>query len=182
MQVLIRPSQTWSVTFAGAYYDYTIQSLTRADSGDIQSNYVTADRTAYLSDFNLADAVVIIDVPAFHGERFPLRVVGNYVKNAGARTSEDAGYAFDVFLGRASAQNDARYRYGYSVAETDAVLAAFSHDDTTFATNYRQHSLSLDYVVNANLLLNATSYVYRRANEPRADYVFRLRINATVMF
>jgi len=181
MQVLVHPVPAWTVTLAGGYYDYTIQSLTHTDSGDTQSNYLTPSRTAYLSDFNLADAVVIIDYPML-GERFPLRVVANYVKNLGARVPEDQGYAFDVFFGRASAKNDMRYRYGYSLAETDAVLGAFSHDDTTFATNYRQHSVTFDYMANPNLLLNATSYIYRRDSEPGAEFIFRLRLNATVIF
>ena len=42
--------------------------------------------------------------------------------------------AFDLFIGRASARHDMRYRYGYSRAGADAVLDAFSHDDTTFST------------------------------------------------
>ena len=181
MQTLVRATPNWSVMLATGYYDYTIQSLSKADAGDIQSNYLTPDRSAYLSDFNLADAVVTIDGPTW-SPRYPLRVVANYTKNLGAAVTEDQGYAFDIFVGRASAKNDTRYRYGYSVAETDAVLGAFSHDDTTFATNYKQHSLSFDYMANPNLLLNATSYIYRRANVPQADHIFRLRLNATVIF
>lgn len=181
MQVILRPAAAWTLTLAGAYYDYTIRSLTKADAGDTLSNNLTPDRTAYVSDFNLADVVAIAEYPMF-GERFPLRFVGNYVKNLGARVAEDEGYAFDVFVGRVSARNDMRYRYGYSKAETDAVLGAFSHDDTTFATNYRQHSLTFDYVANANLLLNATWYLYRRDSGPSDDLISRIRLNATVSF
>jgi hypothetical protein len=182
VQTLVRPAPSWTLTLAGAYYDYTIKSLSKADAGDTQSNYLTADRTGYLSDFNMLDLVTMVDSPMGLGPRFPVRFVGNYVKNLGARVPEDQGYAFDIFVGRASAKSDMRYRYGYSVAETDAVLGAFSHDDTTFATNYRQHSVTVDYVPISNLLLNATSYIYRRDNQPGAEYIFRLRLNATVSF
>lgn len=182
VQTLIRPASTWTLTLAGAYYDYTIQSLVKADVGDIGGNNLTPDGKAYLSDFNMVDLVTIVDSPMGLGARFPLRFVGNYVKNLGARVSDDQGYAVDMFVGRASAKNDMRYRYGYSVAETDAVLAAFSHDDTTFPTNYDQHSLTFDYMANSSLLLNATWYAYKRHNEPTAEYVFRLRLNATVSF
>jgi hypothetical protein len=134
----------------------------------------------YVSDFNLADAVLVVEYPLL-GPRYPLRVVGNYVKNLGARVPESEGHGLDVFVGRTSVRHDRRYRYGYAKAETDAVLAAFSHDDTTFATNYRQHTLTFDYVASANLLLNATWYGYRRDSGPD-DFVSRLRVNATVSF
>lgn len=181
MQVLFRPAPIWTITLAGAYYDYRIRSLTKADPGDTLSNNLTPDGTSYLSDFNLADVVAIVDYPLM-GERFPVRVVGNYVRNLGARVPEAAGYAFDVSVGRTSTRNDTRYRYGYSTAQTDAVLAAFSHDDTTFATDYRQHSLTFDYVASANLLLNATLYVYRRDSAAADGFISRVRVNAMVSF
>lgn len=180
-QVLVRPAPGWTLTLAGAYYDYTIRSLTKADAGDTLSNNLTPDRAAYVSDFNLADVVAIVEYPML-GERFPLRFVGNYVKNFGARVAEDEGYAFDLFIGRIAAKNDMRYRYGYSKAGTDAVLGAFSHDDTTFATNYRQHSLTFDHVTTPNLLLNVTWYLYRRDSGATDDLVSRVRLNATVSF
>jgi hypothetical protein len=78
-----------------------------------------------------------------------------------------------------------RFRYGYSQAETDAVLAAFSHDNTTLATNYKQHSLTFDYAVRKDLQLNATWYTYRRLDNPTGapnPLINRLRLNAMVIF
>ena len=90
--------------------------------------------------------------------------------------------------GRANQQGDWRFSYGYSVAEVDAVLAAFSHDNTTIATNYRQHSLAIDYVLLKNLVLDATLYRYRPyqadfagLNDPD-DWLDRLRLNLLVNF
>jgi hypothetical protein len=180
-QFVVRPVPAWAVTFGGAYYDYTIRSLTRADPGDTLSNNLTADGSMYLSDFNLADFVATVDGP-LAGARFPIRFVGNFVKNLGARVAEDTGYAFDVYVGRMTARNDARYQYGYARAETDAVLAAFSHDNTTFATNYRQHTVAVDFVATTNLHLNATWYLYRRDTGPDNDFISRIRLNAMVIF
>jgi hypothetical protein len=62
-------------------------------------------------------------------------------------------------------------------------LAAFSHDNTTFATNYRQHTGTIDYLLLQDFLLNATLYVFRRLetleNNP---WITRLRLNAMVRF
>ena len=186
----IAASQYWSVTLAAAYYDYTIGSLSNADSGDIRDNNLNPDGTAYLSDFDLLDAIAVVQYRGF-GERYPIRFVADYVKNLGAEVSEDQGFSLDLFVGRTSKKNDLRFRYGYSEAETDAVLAAFSHDNTTMATNYRQHTATVDYVVLENTVLNLTWYVYRRDEaQPRYDtpttdsdeYVSRLRLNVEVKF
>jgi hypothetical protein len=178
-QVTFKPSSSWSIVLASAYYDYTIKSLHHADSGDTRGNRLTPDGTQYLSDFDLLDTVLTVDHRGF-GERFPVRFVADYVKNLGADTKDD-GFGVDLFVGRASTKGDLRFRYGYSQAETDAVLAAFSHDNTTLATNYRQHTVTFDYQVLKDMQLNATWYVFSRLSSPLpTDWITRLRLNAMV--
>lgn len=173
-----------NLTVAGAYYDYQIESLSSADDGDTRTNNLTQGGTAYLSDFDLLD-VTAIATSGTLGERNPLRVVGNYVKNLGAEVDEDQGLALGVYVGRAGARGDRRFHYGYSEAQTDAVLAAFSHDNTTLATNYELHTFAVDYVALENTVLNATWYVYRRkdiaADSPN-DFISRLRLNLLLTF
>jgi hypothetical protein len=74
------------------------------------------------------------------------------------------------------------------VAEVDAVLAAFSQDNTTIGTNYRQHTLTVDYALTDKLLLDTTYYRYRPydaafsgVNDP-ADWLNRLRVNFQIAF
>lgn len=181
-QVTIKPSSGWSVVVAGSYYDYTIKSLRNADAGDTRSNRLTPDRTAYLSDFDLLDAVVTFDHHGF-GARYPIKFVGDYVSNLGA-DDENQGFNLDLFVGKTSAKGDKRFRYGYSQAETDAVLAAFSHDNTTLATNYKQHTASFEYQVRKDWQLNATGYVFQRLDTALPTdlnpWIKRLRLNAMV--
>lgn len=178
-QVTFKPSSSWNIVLAGAYYDYTIKSLRHADSGDTRGNRLTPDGTQYLSDFDLLDGVLTIDHRGF-GERFPVKFVADYVKNLGADAKDD-GFGVDLFVGRASAKGDVRFRYGYSQAETDAILAAFSHDNTTLASNYRQHTATVDYQVLKEMQLNATWYVFSRLSSPLpTDWITRLRLNAMV--
>jgi hypothetical protein len=176
----------WRVELAAGYYDYSLRSVAGADSGDLRSNLLRTDGR-YLSDFDLFDAIAAVTYQGF-GERWPIRLVGDYVKNLGAATDADTGLSADLLVGRASAPGDWRIGYGYAVAETDAVLAAFSHDNTNIATNYRQHTLTFDYVPRPHLLLNATFYHYRPyravdagSNDP-GDWLDRLRLNLLVSF
>ncbi len=187
MQCVINATPDLSLTLAGAYYDYTIKSLTNAKTDDIQSNFTNSDRTAYLSDFDLIDGIAIIDYRGF-GEQHPIRLVGDLVKNNGANQGEeDTGFAIDLYFGKAAKKKDWRFQYGYAMAENDAVLAAFSHDNTTLASNYEQHTLGVDYVIVENTILNLTLYHYRRHDikSPLSienDFFSRLRLNALVNF
>ena len=178
-QVAFKPSSSWNIVLAGAYYDYTIKSLLHTDAGDIRGNRLTPDGKQYLSDFDLLDGMLTIDHRGF-GARFPIRFVADYVKNLGA-DAKDEGFGVDLFVGRASAKGDLRFRYGYSQAETDAILAAFSHDNTTLASNYRQHTTTVDYQVLKEMQLNLTWYVFSRLSSPlQTDWITRLRLNAMV--
>jgi hypothetical protein len=170
---------------AGALYDYTLPGVAGADFGDFRSNLIGPDGK-YLSDFNLFDVIAGVSYQA--SDRWPLRLVGEYVKNEGARTPGDTGYSVEVTVGRTLARGDWRFGYGYSVAEVDAVLAAFSQDNTTIGTNYRQHALTVDYSLTDRILLDATYYRYRPydaayslINDPD-DWLDRFRLNFQVGF
>jgi len=170
---------------ATAYYDYSLRSVAGGDAGDFRSNVFVGGR--YLSDFNLFDVIAAVNWQGL-GEKWPVRIVGDYVKNYGAANSEDTGFGVDFILGRASKPHDLRFTYGYAKAEADAVLAAFSQDNTGIGTNYRQHALAVDYTVTPQFILNATLYHYRPddplyagANNP-SDWLNRLRLNALFQF
>ncbi len=171
----------WKLSGSVAYYDYRIRSLTAAGTGDTRSNRLAAGGTAFLSDFDLLDVLVALDYAGL-GERYPLRVVGDYVHNSGA-ADLNSGWGADVFLGKTQRHGDLRYRYGYGTTEVDAVLAAFSHDNITFGTNYEIHTLAVDAVPITGLLLNATLYHFRPrdvAPGVARDSQRRLRLNATI--
>lgn len=173
-------------TLSSGYYDYTLDSLGGADIGDFRSNLLGPDG-AFLSDFNLIDAIGTVTYKGF-GERWPVSVSGDYVRNLGAANDEDTGFGADIMIGRASKPGDWRFRYGYASVETDAVLAAFSNDNLTIATNYVEHAVTADFMAARHVLLNLTYYLYRPKtaafagpNEPD-DYLNRLRLNVVTRF
>jgi hypothetical protein len=176
----------WKFDVHGAYYHYNLGSIAGADSGDFRSNLLGPDGN-YLSEFHLANLLMGVTWGGL-GERWPLRLVADYVHNTGAATDADTGYGTDLILGKASAPGDWRFTYGHSVAQTDAVLAAFSHDNIGIATNYRLHSLTVDYVPTPSTMLSAYWYHYKPysaldagANDP-GDWLDRLRIAFLVNF
>ena len=119
----------------------------------------------YVSDFELLD---LIGAVSWRGsnEKWPLRIVGDYVKNLGAVDDQDTGYGVDVSLGRASKPGDWRFTYGYAQTDVDAVLAAFSQDNIGIATNYDLHALTVDYTPMPKTLISAIWYHYK-PNDPR---------------
>jgi hypothetical protein len=175
--------EVWTFELAGGYYNYRLQGILGADAGDIRSNLLAPGGQSYLSDFRLVDLLAAAEInPA--GSGWPLRVVANHVRNRGAARSADSGYSLDVLWGRAAASSDVRLGYGYSTAEADAVLAAFSHDNTPLATNYRQHALSIDYVIQPNILVNGTWYRFRSLEPGLLSGAWgnRLRLNLLARF
>lgn len=183
-EVGIRPSDDWTFTAAASYLDYTIKSLNHADGGDIRSNYLNADSTNYLSDFDMLDLIGIVEYRGL-SERFPVRFVADFVKNHGAAVPEDQGFVADLYVGRVGAPRDVRFQYGYSQAQTDAVLAAFSHDNTTLPTDYILHTVTLDYTLLQNTTLSATWYHFRRKDQQvgtNNTFADRIRLNIVIQF
>jgi hypothetical protein len=177
-------SDTFKLDVSLAYYDYTLGSVVGADAGDFRSNLRNPDGS-YQSDFDLGDAIVGATWTGL-GDRWPVRTVGDYVHNFGAINSQDTGYGVDLSVGRASRARDWRVTYGYSVAETESVLAAFSHDNLALATDYRLHALTFDYVPMPKTLLSAIWYHYK-PYEPlgataAADWIERIRVAFAVSF
>jgi hypothetical protein len=176
----------WKYDVAAAYYHYSLGSTAGADAGDYRTNLHKPDGT-YLSQFHLGDLIVGATYTGF-GERWPLRIVSDTVRNFGAATEADIGYGVDVLLGRASKTGDWRVGYGYAVVEADAVFAAFSQDNTSLATNYRQHLLSADYVIAPGTSINATWARYKSYNASdtpgfdSGDWLDRFRLALLVTF
>lgn len=178
-------SKDLKVELAGGYYGYRLNSLVGADSGDWRTNRFAGGK--YLSDYRLLDVIGAVQYNGF-GELWPVRVVGDYVHNYGATAGDPNGFGVDLLVGRASKKNDWRFAYGYAQAGVDAVLAAFSHDNTNIGTNYIQHTLAVDYVPMDNLILNVTYYRYKPLDALYAgttlpnDWANRLRLNMMVAF
>jgi hypothetical protein len=177
----------WEFDLAAGYFDYQLRSLAGGDSGDFRTNRLDPSGRRYLSDFNLLDAIAGVTWRGL-GEAWPLALRVDRVRNLGASTSADSGIGVDLALGRADSNGHWRVALGYARVETDAVLAAFSHDNTALGTNYRQHSLSVDYSLGGAGAFNVTWYRYRPLTAIDAgalstsNWLDRIRLNFLVSF
>lgn len=185
-ELAFQPAAEWKAKLSAAYYDYSLRSLAGGDAGDFRSNLIGPDGR-YRSDFDLIDGIVSLDYLGL-GKDWPLQLSGEYVRNLGAATDADTGYTLALSLGQASRAHGWKLGYSYMVAETDAVLAAFSHDNIDLATNYLLHGLSVDHALTDSISLNATLYHFRIKDPlgpgsglPR-DWRDRLRLNLLVKF
>ena len=183
----LQPHRDWRVTLASAYYDYDIGSLTAADRGDIRDNRLTVDGSSYLSDFNLWDSVASAEYRGL-GRHLPVRVSLDRVTNLGAVDDQDSGYQLDVSLGDNQHAGDWRASYTYARNDIDAVLTAFSHDNITYASNYRMHGVTMEYLPVEDVVLNVTAFHYTRNRfqpgygDDWKNWVTRLRMNVSFRF
>jgi len=176
----------WRFDVSAAHYRYNIGSTVGATVTEWRTNLLRPDGS-YLSDFHLNDVIVGASYTGW-GERWPLRVVGDHVRNTAARTDADSGYGLDVLLGRAQQPGDWRLSYGHAMAEVDAVLTAFSQDNIGFGSNYRMHAVGVDYVPWPKTTLSAVWYRYRplsaqyAGNADPSDWLNRFRLALMVSF
>lgn len=182
---VLNASKDWVLTLAAGYLDYEIKSLRNAGLNNIRGNNLDPSGTAYLSDFDLLDALLDVEFRGL-GPKVPLQFTAEYVKNLGAAVPEDQGFTVDFLAGRLKERGDVRGRYGYARVERDAVLGTFSHDNIALATSYRLHTIAADWQVLPNTFLNVTWYLYRE-DEPSdrvggGGHHTRLRVNALVTF
>jgi hypothetical protein len=187
---MTRPAgDRFGLDLALGYWDYTIASLAHADDpGDTRGNLLTPGRTAFLSDFDLADVVVTLSLPG-PGAEWPVRVVADYVRNLDAAVDADQGFQVQVAAGRTGIRRAVELLYGYAECETDAVLGAFSNDNLPLATNYRSHTARASWGVHEATTLSLTAYYFRTldpeagANSgPDDGYRTRVRLDLMVKF
>jgi APA family basic amino acid/polyamine antiporter len=171
-------SDAWTLTLAAAYYDYNMVTL---NTSDVRGNRLTADGTHYLSDFDL---VTVLGKLNYRGSNrmWPVTLTTEFVENTGAADSDQQGFDVELDAGRSRVKGAHRARYGFMTADRDAVLAAFSHDNTPLATAYRMHTFAWDWYPRANYSTNVTVYVYRSTLANADPYQTRLRMNFTVEF
>lgn len=180
-------SPAWKLELGSAYYDHRIGSLTAADAGDIRDNRLTPEGDAYLSGFELLDTLAVLEYRGL-GVRWPVSMALDYVENLAAVDAESSAYQMNLDMGRTRNRGDWRLAYGYAQADIDSVLTAFSQDNIGYASNYRLHSLQVEYAPMEDIVLNMTAYHYRRDRlqpgypDHWDEWISRIRFNVNIQF
>lgn len=180
-----KPVDELKLDIALGYYNFRLASLAGGDTGDFRSNRMLAGR--YLSNYKLLDNIVVADWYGL-GQRWPVKLTADLVHNFGAPRGMGDGIFLQAQAGRLVSESDWRLGYSYSNTDVDAVLAAFSEDNTALATNSIQHGVAFDWVLRSHLKLGINYYRYK-AKEAAVGLGFfdgrwldRLRVNFMVEF
>ena len=174
------PRENWGVSLDASYYDFEIEGLNPTSPGGARGNNLQPGTLTYLSDFDLLDTIVTVNYSGF-GDRWPVKVQADYVKNLGAAVDEDDGFALDVYVGTIKSPGRLSFRYTYSQVEQDAVLGVFSNDTIVYATNYELHELIVEFPLWGPTSLTLSTFLYRRLDPALVpgsddDWVSRNRI------
>ena len=180
------PAADWQLDLHVAYFDYELGPLLPNVAVLARGNNVGPDNISLLSDFDLFDIIGAISYSGF-GDRWPVRFMGNFVRNHGAAVPEDTGYGFDLFVGHLEQSGHFQIQYGYMQAEKDAILGLFSHDNIVYPTNYKLHTLTINYKLMKRTFIGLTHYRFRRL-DPDLESLFgggsgsRTRLNLFFSF
>jgi hypothetical protein len=178
-------SRDWRASLAAGYYAYHLHRISEGDAGDFRSNLMVDG--GYLSGFHLLDAIGTLTYAGL-GERWPLSLTADWVRNSRAFAGRDNGINVELAAGRNAKAGDWRLAGTYSEVGVDAVFAAFSHDNIAIATNYQMLGLTLEHALRNGLGLGVNLFHYRPletgfagANAP-SDWLDRVRFNLTAQF
>lgn len=176
----------WRMDLSAGWFDYDLGSIAGADAGDFRSNLL-APNGRYVSEYELLDVIAGLSWQG-RDPAWPLRLTLEHVRNRGAAAGRDTAMSAELTAGRAAQAGDWRLTYGRSMAEVDAVLAAFSHDNIGFGTNYTMHALTVDYTPASRLLVGGIWYHYRpkdaayAGSADPANWLDRFRLYFQVSF
>ena len=113
-----------------------------------------------VSDFNMVDTIVQAEFDTGR-EHYPLRVLGEYLKNTRAATDQDTGMWLEAEYGGSG--ETGTYELGYTIGriEQEAALSPFVFSDMP-GTNLWLHMFTIAYVPVPNLTLDLTMHISRR--------------------
>ena len=136
------------------------------------------------SGFNLVDLIGRIDFN--HSERFPVRMLFNFVTNTQARdviiagtggqnavlaNNENSGYWAEIQVGRTREPGDWLLGYTLIRIEKDAVLTPFNYSDIAERSDVRAHRFNVGYAADRNVTLSLTGIISERPNALLGPFV-----------
>ncbi len=178
--------------------DSIIQAITaRTLAGNRNTNATLGSGASitYASGFLYAAFQADTTVPT-PWERFPARLLLNFVDNPRAASDQRHGFWGEAQLGRLQNRNDVQVAYNFARIEQDAVLAAFNESEMRAPTNVLQHRLALQRLAQKNTTASFTGWIGRTldrslqnaalpaglAPDRKEPYVKRLQFDLTYKF
>ncbi len=143
--------------------DSIIQAITAGTlAGNRNTNATVGSGAsiAYASEFLYAafQADTTLETP---WERFPARLLLNFVDNPRAASDQRHGFWGEVQLGGLQRRHDLQFGYGFARIEQDAVLAAFNESEQRAPTNVLQHRIALQWLAQRNTIASFAGWIGR---------------------
>ena len=140
-----------------------IVAKTLAGNRNTNATIGSGASTVYASKFLYADFMA--DTTVLTGaERWPLRLVLDFVTNPRAASSQRDGFWGEAFLGRLQDRSDLQMSYAFGRIEQDAVIAAFNESELRAPTNILQHKVAVAWLAQKNTTVSFTGWFGRTLN------------------
>ena len=135
----------------------------------------------FVSDFNLIDVIASITFNTGNSD-YPVRILGDWVKNTRAVTENDTGIWISSQYGRASTPGTFSVAYTFAKIEQDAVLSNFSYSDMPGGSNLNLHKAKLSIAIKKGLKFDVESFISKAILSDAPDQERWLkRIDAAVL-
>ncbi|MEO2197347.1 MAG: putative porin [bacterium] len=129
--------------------------LTNLVERDVDENVV-----GLVSDFNMVDTIVEAKFDTGR-EDYPLRLLGEFLRNTKAASDRDTGLWFEAEYGGSRTLRTYALGYTYGRIQQEAALSPFVFSDMP-GTNTELHMFNIAYIPLPNLSLDLTVHVTRR--------------------
>ncbi len=163
-----------SAVFGVAYYGFSDNEQLRIDARASHTDFLTNKNfgtglTGPISDFQ---TININGHVVYKGLGIPLKLIGEYVNNLGAKSFAvngtnfgDEGVAWGIMGYAGGLRNPGEFRagVGYFQIEADAVVANFNSDDLQ-ETNVNSVMVDISYKLAPNVVLQYDGYYQKRNN------------------
>ncbi len=136
-----------------------------------------------VSDFNLVDTIVQVELDTGH-EAYPLRLLGEFLRNTRAASDLDTGTWFEAEYGGSGQTRTYTLGYTYGRIQQEAALSPFVFSDMP-GTDTELHMVTIAYVPIPNLTLDLTMHITRELDiTPGAfnPWLMRPHVAAIVRF
>jgi len=176
---IVKPSEKVSLTAGAGYYDFHrtegLPGIYNSSKlyGNSGTKVVADEKTTYYYalDYNEFEILGILDAKL--GEKWLLRLTGDYVQNAEA-DSLNAGYLFGGSLNYGKDQGSVKLSANYRKLEADAVLGALTYSDPWGGgTNGKGLELGFSYGLAKGASFDVTYFIDTkgiRETDTESDY------------
>jgi hypothetical protein len=123
----------------------------------------TGQTRGFLSDFMYSDVMFNMTIKT-PWERLPINVIGEYLDNLRARTSQGQMYYGEFAIGQSRNKNDLLFGYSFAHIEQDAVISQFMESDYRAPTNVVQNRTFFTWTITPQVGATYTLFVGRTLN------------------